>query len=97
MQVEIDAAHPAKQVRLLGVNAVGAEAGNAAACAGRTLPWLQDVPGQQVWQSWAANYRDVVILGPGNVKLTVYNLSAHNLADTASFNGLKRILLAAAK
>jgi hypothetical protein len=39
----------------------------------------------------------VVILGPDNAKLAVYNLTVHDLADTANFNGLKRILLAAAK
>jgi hypothetical protein len=84
-------------VRLLGVNAVGAEYDDSLMSAGRTLPWLQDVAGQQVWTSWGVTYRDVVILGPDNAKLAVYNLTVHDLADTASFNGLKRILLAAAK
>src|SRR5947209_4264631 len=97
MQLEINAVHPAKTVRLLGVNGEGLESGNPQMCQGRTLPWLQDVAGKDVWTSWAVTYRDVVILNTDNSKITSYNLTSHDLSDTTNYNELKRTLIAAAK
>jgi len=84
-------------VRLLGVNAVGQESANQLMCQGRVLPWLQDTQAQDVWTSWGATWRDVVILGPDNVRVTVFNLTTHDLSDTTHYYALKRLLLAAAK
>ncbi|MBI5837516.1 MAG: hypothetical protein HZB25_09750 [Candidatus Eisenbacteria bacterium] len=97
MQAEINAAHPAKVVRLLGVNAEGAESANAAMCEGRVLPWLQDTAQAAVWAGWAVTYRDVVILGTDNVRLSVHNLTEHDLSDTTNYNTLKATLLDAAR
>ncbi|HVP39106.1 MAG TPA: hypothetical protein VMS93_07990 [Candidatus Saccharimonadales bacterium] len=97
MQAEINAAHPRILVRLLGVNAAGLESGNAGMCQGRVLPWLQDETTTNVWGLWAANWRDVVILAPDNTRIAVYNLTVHDLSDSANYNELKRTLLAAAK
>lgn len=97
MQKDIDAAQPPTPVHILGVNAAGEEADNALVCAGRLLPWLQDTPAQSVWGAWHVTYRDVVILDRENRVLQVYNLTAHNLGDPASYNELRDILLAAAR
>lgn len=95
-----------KAIDILGVNAAGQEAGNAGISAGRTLPWLQDVPGQDVWGRWGVGdlrpafpsvaYRDVIVLDAGNRAVAVYNLTEHNLAMPSSYEALKQILRDAA-
>lgn len=96
MQGEIDAAQTLREVHILGVNDIGLEAGNDAITAGRELPWLQPVGGQTIWILWEVTYRDVYIVGPGNELLDVYNLTEHNLADTANYDTLEQMLLDAA-
>lgn len=95
MQTVVGAAK-ARQARILGVNGIGLESANATATAGRSIPWLQDVASQNVWQSWAVTYRDVVILGPGNTAVAVYNLTANDLGVPAHFDSLKALILGAA-
>ena len=97
MQLEIDAVAPPTPVRLLGVNAAGEESGNAAMCSGRTLPWLQDTPQQNVWGSWRVEWRDVVVLDANNNVILIYNLTAHDLGNPANYSELRDALLAAAQ
>jgi len=97
MQKDIEAAQPATPVQILGVNMIGKESGNADMCAGRLLPWLQDTPTQNVWGAWHITYRDVVILDGENHVLQIYNLTTHNLGNTAFYNELRDILLGAAR
>jgi hypothetical protein len=78
------------------VNGIGLESGNAENCNGRTIPWLQDVTGTDVWTSWQVNYRDVVILDPDNVTVGVYNLSAQDLGVPANYEALRNLLVQAA-
>jgi hypothetical protein len=75
---------------------IGAEAGNAQVCAGRDLPWLQDIAAQNVWTSWAVEYRDVVVLDVENQSVGVYNLTSHDLGVPANYDTLKAILVTAA-
>lgn len=97
MQGELDQEGYAGQIEILGVNQAGHEAGNPSICAGRTLPWLQDTTTENVWALWAVQYRDVVILDAQNRKVAAYNLTAHNLADSASYEALKSMLVANAR
>ncbi len=97
MQAEIDTTTTAHPVRILGVNAVGQETGNAAICSGRTLPWLQDTPQADVWTAWRVNFRDLVILDTRNHVINVYNLTDHNLADSTNYATLKSMLITAAR
>ncbi len=83
-------------MHILGVNAAGAEAGNAAVCAGRHLPWLQDTVADSAWTSWGVVYRDVFVLDPDNRVERVYNLTTNNLATPANYDTLKAILITAA-
>lgn len=62
---------------------------------GRDLPLLQDTAAADAWTSWAVTYRDVVILDADNLKVDVYNLTAHNLGDPARYAELKARLVAA--
>ncbi len=84
-------------MQILGVNRDDLADGNPGMVAGRTLPWLQDTTSQDVWDSWKVTWRDVVVLDSRNVKLTVYNLTDHDLEDSTAFNTLKQILLTAAR
>ena len=93
MQKEIDADSTAAPIQILGVNAVGQEAGNAAICANRVLPWLQDTEQQGVWTKWDVTPGDVVILDDQNEVVAIYNLTEHNLADPANYDALKSLLL----
>lgn len=85
-----------KPIDILGINAAGLESGNPSITAGRTLPWLQDVPNQDVWGKWRATWRDVIVLDAGNRAITVYNLTEHDLALPSNYEALKQILRDAA-
>jgi hypothetical protein len=84
-------------VQILGVNGAGLESGNTDMCNGRDLPWLQDTADQAVWTSWAPTYRDVVIVNPDNERIDAYNLTAHDLSDSANYDALKAMLRSAAQ
>ena len=83
-------------VQILGINKIGAESGNGATCDGRDIPWLQDRVDDDVWELWQVTYRDVLILDADNRLIAVYNLTANNLADAASYDALKMMLQTAA-
>lgn len=92
MQKDLDLEALPVEVHILGVNGIGLEVGNPTVTAGRTLPWLQDVPEQNVWVSWNVVWRDVWILDVNNAPITVFNLTEHNLADPVEYAALKTIL-----
>lgn len=83
-------------VRILGVNAIGSESGNAVMTSGRDLPWLQETVAEPVWTTWDVAYRDVVVLDGANRRVAVYNLTEHTLADPANYAELKALLESAA-
>ena len=83
-------------VRLLGVNAIGSEGGNAVMTSGRDLPWLQETADEPVWTTWEVTYRDVVVLDGANRRVAVYNLTEHPLSDPANYAELKALLESAA-
>ncbi|HUU85279.1 MAG TPA: hypothetical protein VM243_17405 [Phycisphaerae bacterium] len=85
-----------RPARILGVNDIGLQLGNAATTAARVLPWLQPAADQDIWTLWQVVYRDVVILGPNNEQLGAFNLTEHNLSDPAAYTALKTQLLEAA-
>ena len=93
MQAEIQAEQTGTEVRISGINQIGAESGNASISNGRTIPWLQDTSEEGVWASWNVTYRDVVVLDSENRVAAVYNLTEHNLALTAEYDSLRTILL----
>lgn len=92
MQTELDAAALPSSVQILGVNQIGLEQGNPDMCAGRTLPWLQDVAGTDAWALWQVTGRDVVILDEGNQVVGVYNLTQHPLEIPANYDELKSLI-----
>jgi hypothetical protein len=96
MQQDAALAGLALEVRILGVNGIGQESGNTLNCTGRTLPWLQDVPAQNVWTSWLPTYRDVVIVDDENHRVTAYNLTAHDLTIQANYDELRALLVSTA-
>jgi len=96
MQDEILAANPASKIRIVGVNGVGYESANHLMTADRDLPWLQDTDSMQVWGSWAAGYRDVIILDEANVRAAVFNLTEHNLTVQEQYDALLALLRAQA-
>lgn len=90
--MELLAENPATRIRLSGINLAGLEDWDSLIVEGRTLPWLQDTPDQNVWESWIATWRDVMILDPQNVHVQTYNLTLHDLADPAYYAELKALL-----
>ena len=93
MQTEIDAQQTLLPIQILGVNGIGLESANVEMTTGRVLPWLQPPDGDDVWTLWQVEFRDVVILGPGNERLGTFNLTAHDLSDPANYAALKNQLL----
>ena len=97
MQAEVDTVTTARPIEIHGVNGVGHESGNAAVCAGRSIPWLQDTQQANVYAAWSVTYRDVVVLDSANVVIHVYNLTDHGLHIPANYAELKALLLNAAQ
>ena len=98
MHSELDTTAKARPVAILGINEVNQESGNVILNSeNRTLPWLQDTPAANVWGAWAVTWRDVVVLDDSNRVITVYNLTTHDLADSANYATLKNLLLMAAR
>jgi hypothetical protein len=97
MQHDIDTVSTHVPVHFLGVNEIGQESGNDGMCQGRTIPWLQDLPLIDVWQSWHVTMRDVVVLNAHNDVIEIYNLTEHNLADPANYATLRTFLIEAAR
>ena len=108
MQDQLDAEMTAGQrpVEISGINAAGHEFGNPNITPGRHIPWLQDVATQNVWGTWRVNqvrpslpgvqWRDVVVLDERNHPIAVFNLTEHDLGNSANYAALKAILRAAA-
>jgi len=82
MQTELAAENLPRPVKIVGINELGEESGNALATAQRDLPWLQDGDtngnGQSdVWHEvWHAARRDLTILDAANEKLGTINLTS---------------------
>ncbi len=74
------------------MNGIGLEAGNDSFTDGRDLPWLQDVAGVDVWDSWTVTYRDVIVLDADNVVVDVYNLTDNDLADPVAYQAMSELL-----
>lgn len=93
MQKEILEMFPESSIRILGVNEVGQEYGNAAVCVGREIPWLQEVSASPIWGPWEVAYRDVVILDEQNEVAGVFNLTTYNLDYPGNYAGLRNLLI----
>lgn len=96
MQAEVNSQQTLRAIQILGLNDSGLESGNAPMTAGRALPWLQPANDQDVWTPWEVEYRDVVILGPGNERVGVFNVTVNDLSLPANYAALKAQLLEAA-
>ena len=96
MQQEIAAANPAHHVQILGINQIGQETDNDLICQGRVIPWLQETADHPVWTPWGVTWRDVVILDSENRRVSVYNLTQHDLGVQTNYDFLKQTILAAA-
>ena len=96
MQDELDAMGLPRPVQIVGVNDIGFAIGNASITNGRDLPWLQADAVYDVWDVWNPGYRDVIILGPDNVEVGVFNLTTNNLAVQSNYDTLKQLFIDAA-
>jgi hypothetical protein len=92
LQKRLDAEAPGEVV-LLGVNGIDFEAANAEMTNGRTLSWLQDVAGVDVWSAWGVAYRDVIIVDRAGLRRGAFNLTDHDLSQAANAAQLERLLL----
>ena len=92
MQEQLAAEGLPVEIRILGINAPGLEAGNAAMTANVDLPWLQDTGTELATARWNAAFRDVFVLDETNRPVRVYNLTDHSLGDPANFAELMGIL-----
>lgn len=98
LQDELSTDHPDLPISIIGVNQLGYESGNDQMCEGRDLPWLQDVAEVDVWNSlWLVTYRDLIVLDGENRVVGIYNVTDHDLSVPAEYEGLRSLLLEAAK
>lgn len=96
LQAELVAADADTPIRILGINGIGYESGNAGAVSGRDIPLLQDETRTDVWAAWDVTYRDVVILDRLNRPIGVFNLTEHDLNVPDEYAALRQMLLDAA-
>jgi hypothetical protein len=96
MQAELEADYPGLDIQIHGINGIGLEVANPVITSGRTVPWLQDVAGVDVWNSWGVTYRDVFVVDGQNQVVAVYNLSSSSLGVPANFAALKQLFVDAA-
>ena len=80
-------------VTLFGVNGIGFESGNANFSDVRDIGLLQDTVAVDAWSQWDPVYRDVVILNADNQVVSVYNLTANDLAVPANYEALTQLLI----
>ena len=92
MQKELEAGQGERRVQILGVNQTGHEAANASITDGRDLPWLQETAEVDVWAAWQIAYRDVVVVGPDNRVVEVFNLTQKDLEVAENYAALKDLL-----
>ena len=78
------------------MNGVGFESGIPQISEEGTAPVLQDVSSQDVWSSWEASWRDVIVLDAENVPSGVQNLTAAPLSSDANYIAMKNLMLGAA-
>ena len=93
MQKELDGLTTKVQIQILGVNETGHESGNVSVTTGRTLPWLQDTPSENVWAPCPVTWRDVIVLDAQNHFVAVFNLTAHDLSNPTEYAALKSLLV----
>ena len=97
MQQDLDSNHAELGIEIIGINLADRESGNDAMTDGRDLPWLQDVDADDngesdVWESWDAQLRDVIILDASNQAVETYNLTLNDLGVDANYNILRDLL-----
>ena len=92
MLAELAAGEPAVTIRGFGINHSDSASWNDFAVAETTLPWLQDPPRNGVWDSWEAEWRDVVILDGQNRRLAVFPVYFKPLDDPENYAELKALL-----
>lgn len=83
------------RARIVGVNAIGEEAGNAEIAGVADLPWLQDTVEVGAWDLWGVEWRDVWVLDAGNHLTAIFNLSEHDLEDPDDYAELRDLITAA--
>ena len=96
MQQELLNANPGTRIRLLAINLPGLESSIPLQSSFGDLPILQDTAADNVWGSWAATWRDVMILNSGNLHVDTYNLTSHDLANPDNYAELRSRLKAVA-
>jgi hypothetical protein len=79
-------------VGLAAINEVGYESSTDVMAELGDIPLLQDTADANVWGSWAAVYRDVVIVDAKGKRVGVYNLTMNDLGEPANYATLKQML-----
>lgn len=95
MQAELAVEHPELGLDIVIVNLTGLESGNASLFEVCTLPVVQDDATANVWTSWGATWRDVYVLDRTNALHEVFNLTTYDLSDTANYDALYELFVAA--
>lgn len=86
-------------VEIVGINRIGFDSSPdiQLMTSGKTIPLVQDNSTANVWRSWDATWRDVRILDSSNRLVSVFNLSAHDLAAESNYETLRAMFISAAQ
>ena len=94
MQAEFEADDMQGLVNFLAINGIGESSGVEAATASVTLPLLADTSSDDVWSTWNAVWRDLVILNGKLEEVDRINLTDFDLSETENYEALKEQILA---
>jgi hypothetical protein len=93
---------PDLEIELLGINEYGYGGDSLTNLV--DLPWMKDDKVvtvttntgsslETVQDSWGANFRDVVLVGPNNEYVMTYNLTTYDIRDAVNYDQLKQLLI----
>ncbi len=94
MMNELDSER-AGAIKLVAINQVGFESSTEGMADLGDIPLLQDTAEVNAWVSWAAVYRDVIIVDAKGERVEAFNLTTHDLSNPDNYAALKAKLLAA--
>jgi len=93
IQADLDANHASLGIEILGINIIGGENGNSFLTSLVALPWLQDDSSTEVADLWSAAQRGLVILDEENLPIQRYDLSVHDVCQSAEASALLNLLV----
>ena len=91
MQDELESNYPNLDIEIFAINMTGSSV--TSLTSSQNLPVVQDDNSLQIWSTWGAVWRDVMILDQNNELVHTYNLTQYSLSNTSNYNDLMQLFI----